>query len=133
LTYERDFLVELARLEASLSRPRVVAASHRLLVQVLEERIEYTRERIFRLLGLTYRQDEIASLWNRIVSGRPSVKAAALEYLANLLSRTHAAPSSRSSSRRPGSGLAGPTSRPFLRGGLRLLRRPGTTGSPPAP
>jgi hypothetical protein len=54
---------------------------------VLEERIEYARERIFRLLGLTYRQDEIASLWNRIVAGTPSVKSAALEYLANLLSR----------------------------------------------
>jgi AAA family ATP:ADP antiporter len=89
LSYERESLFELARLEASLSRPRVVAESHRLLVQVLDERIEFTRERIFRLLGLTYRQDEIASLWNRIVSGRPSVKAAALEYLANLLSRTH--------------------------------------------
>jgi AAA family ATP:ADP antiporter len=89
LSHERDFLIELARLEASLTRPRVVVESHRLLVQVLDERIEYTRERIFRLLGLTYRQDEIASLWNRIVSSPPSVKAAALEYLANLLSRTH--------------------------------------------
>jgi len=89
LSYERNSLLELARLEAALSRPRVVAESHRLLVQVLDERIEYTRERIFRLLGLTYRQEEIASLWNRIVSGPPSVKAAALEYLANLLSRTH--------------------------------------------
>jgi AAA family ATP:ADP antiporter len=89
LSYERESLLDLARLEASLSRPRVVAESHRLLVQVLDERIEFTRERIFRLLGLTYRQDEIASLWNRVASGRPSVKAAALEYLANLLSRTH--------------------------------------------
>ncbi len=89
LTYERDLLLELARLERSLSRPRVVAESHRLLIKVLDERIEFTRERIFRLLGLTYRQDEVASLWNRIVSGRPAVKAAALEYLANLLSRTH--------------------------------------------
>ncbi len=89
LSHERDSLLELARLERSLSSPRVVAESHRLLVQVLDERIEYARERIFRLLGLTYRQDEIAGLWNRIVSGPPSVKAAALEYLANLLSRTH--------------------------------------------
>jgi AAA family ATP:ADP antiporter len=89
LSYERESLLDLARLEASLSRPRVVAESHRLLVQVLDERIEFTRERIFRLLGLTYRQDEIASLWNRVASGRPSVKAAALEYLANLLSRSH--------------------------------------------
>jgi AAA family ATP:ADP antiporter len=89
LTCERDSLLELARLEASISKHRVVAESHRLLIQVLNERIEYTRERMFRLLGLTYRQDEIASLWSRVVSGPPSVKAAALEYLANLLSRTH--------------------------------------------
>jgi AAA family ATP:ADP antiporter len=89
LSHERDSLLELARLEASLSKERAVAESHRLLVQVLDERIEYTRERIFRLLGLTYRQDEIAGLWTRIVSGTPSVKAAALEYLSNLLSRAH--------------------------------------------
>ena len=89
LTFERDSLVELARLQESISRRRVVAESHRLLIQVLDERIEFTRERIFRLAGLTYRQDEIASLWSRLVSGPPSVKATALEYLANLLSRTH--------------------------------------------
>jgi hypothetical protein len=89
LSYERDSLLELAELEAPLSRQQVVAESHRLLIQVLEERIEYTRERIFRLLGLTYRQDEMASLWSRLVSGPPSVKAAALEYLANLFSRAH--------------------------------------------
>lgn len=89
LGYERDALVELTRLEASLSISPVAAESHRLLLQVLDERIEYTRERIFRLLGLTYRQEEISSLWSRIVSGPPSLKATALEYLANLLSRKH--------------------------------------------
>jgi AAA family ATP:ADP antiporter len=89
LLHERDFLLELAELEISLSSTKTLVESHRLLIQVLNERIEYTRERIFRLLGLTYRQDEIASLWNRIVTGQPSVKAAALEYLANFLSRRH--------------------------------------------
>ncbi len=89
LSYERDSLLELTRLESSVSRAPVVAESHRLLVQVLDERIEYARERMFRLLGLTYRQDEIVSLWTRIVSGPPSVKSTALEYLANLLSRAH--------------------------------------------
>ncbi len=89
LSHERGSLLELFRLQTSLSRVAAEAASRRLLVQVLEERIEYTRERIFRLLGLTYRQDEISGLWNRMVSGSPSVKAAALEYLANLLTRAH--------------------------------------------
>jgi AAA family ATP:ADP antiporter len=89
LSHERESLVELARLEASIRRPGHLGSSHRLLLQVLEERIDYTRERIFRILGLTYRQDEIAGLWNRIASGPPSVKATTLEYLGNLLSRTH--------------------------------------------
>jgi AAA family ATP:ADP antiporter len=89
LTHERDSLLVLSRLEMSLSRETSDAASRRLLVQVLEERVEYTRERIFRILGLTYRQDEISGLWNRLSSGTPTVKATALEYLANLLSRAH--------------------------------------------
>ncbi len=86
---ERSSLAELAELESSVGAPPVEFQSHRLLLQVLRERIDYTRERIFRLLGLTYRQDEIASLWTRIEGGSPSVKGEALEYLANLLSRAH--------------------------------------------
>ncbi len=89
LSYERESLLALSRLELSLSRIEPDAASPRLLRQALGERVDYTRERMFRLLGLTYRQDEISSLWNRLASGTPTVKATALEYLANLLSRTH--------------------------------------------
>jgi AAA family ATP:ADP antiporter len=89
LASEHRALAELTELEASVAAPPVEIASHRLLLQVLRERIDYARERIFRLLGLVYRQDEIASLWNRIEGGSPSVKGEALEYLANLFSRAH--------------------------------------------
>jgi AAA family ATP:ADP antiporter len=89
LSHEQDSLLLWSRFGASLSSSRSDAASRRLLIQVLEERVEYTRERIFHLLGLTYRQDEISGLWNRLSSGTPTVKATALEYLANLLSRAH--------------------------------------------
>ncbi|HEY7817232.1 MAG TPA: Npt1/Npt2 family nucleotide transporter, partial [Vicinamibacteria bacterium] len=78
LSHETGSLLNLSHLEASLSRSTSEAASRRLLIQVLEERIEYTRERIFRILGLTYRQDEISGLWNRLSSGTPTVKATAL-------------------------------------------------------
>jgi AAA family ATP:ADP antiporter len=91
LAHERDALVDLADLERTVASPAGGTGSHRLLLQALEERIDYTRERIFRLLGLTYRQDEIASLWTRISTGPPSVKATAIEYLAALLSRPHRA------------------------------------------
>jgi hypothetical protein len=89
LLLERSSLLELSRLSFEVARTPVLARSHRLLIQVLHERIEYTRERMFQLLGLLYRHEEIAGLWNRIASGPPSAKATALEYLANLLSRNH--------------------------------------------
>jgi AAA family ATP:ADP antiporter len=89
LLLERSSLLELSRLSFEVASTPVAARSHRLLIQVLNERVEYTRERMFQLLGLLYRPQEIAGLWNRIASGPPSVKATALEYLANLLSRNH--------------------------------------------
>jgi AAA family ATP:ADP antiporter len=89
LRFEADALAELTESASAVSRRETSTGGHRLLVKVLEERMEFTRERIFRLLGLVYAQSEIAALWIRVVSGRPPVRAAAFEYLANLLSRKH--------------------------------------------
>jgi ATP/ADP translocase/HEAT repeat protein len=91
LEHESRTLTELARLLASIQDSHPSSGGHRLLLEVLHERIEFTRERIFRLLGLVYDQSEIASLWNRIATGRPPMRAEALEYLSNLLSRRHRA------------------------------------------
>jgi ATP/ADP translocase len=57
-----------------------------LLARALEERLEMANERIFRLLGLKYPPTDIFNAWNRIAHGRPPVRAAALEFLGNLLS-----------------------------------------------
>jgi ATP/ADP translocase len=86
---ERSLLLDHSRILAALLRSPRRDESYRLLVSVLEERIEYTRERIFRLLGLLYPQREILGVWSRIAYAEPSVRATALEYLANLLSRKH--------------------------------------------
>jgi HEAT repeat protein len=68
----------------------VDSEAHGLLVRALEERCEFARERIFRLLGMIYTSDEMHRAWDRIVNGTPSVRGAALEYLSNVLSKTHA-------------------------------------------
>jgi len=60
--------------------------SHGLLVRVLEERMEFTRERIFRLWGLIHPPNEVFGAWDRIAKGQPAVRATALEYLHNVLS-----------------------------------------------
>jgi ATP/ADP translocase len=91
LAHERETLVEFSSLLAAIEGSKPSAGGHALLLEVLRERVEFTRERIFRLLGLVYDQTEIVSLWNRIASGRPPVRAEALEYLSNLLSRRHRA------------------------------------------
>jgi ATP/ADP translocase len=91
LDHERRTLLDLSSLLAAIEESKPSSGGHALLLEVLRERVEFTRERIYRLLGLVYDQTEIVSLWNRIASGRPPVRAEALEYLANLLSRHHRA------------------------------------------
>jgi len=60
--------------------------SHGLLVKILEERMEFTRVRIFRLWGLIHPPNEVFGAWDRIAKGQPAVRATALEYLHNVLS-----------------------------------------------
>ena len=60
-----------------------------LLKRALQERFEFTRDRIFRLLGLIYPAKDIYNSWNGVVNGRPPVRAGALEFLGNLLSQAH--------------------------------------------
>lgn len=64
-------------------------ASSALLVRALEERLELAQERVSRLLGLAYPPEDVFTAWNRLAHGRPSVRAAALEFLGNLLEADH--------------------------------------------
>ncbi len=88
---EASRLAALASLRSGITSVTAVLESHLLLIRVLDERLEFTRERIFRLLGLVYPPDAVFSAFDRIVNGRPAVRAAALEYLSNVLSKRHRA------------------------------------------
>jgi AAA family ATP:ADP antiporter len=79
---------DAARL-AAIRRSRLEDDSMALLRHALAERFDFTRDRIFRLLGLIYPKDDIYNAWNAVVNGRPPVRAAALEFLGNLLSTDH--------------------------------------------
>ncbi len=74
---------------AALGRANLEDDALTLLKRAVQERFEFTRDRIFRLLGLIYPAKDIYNAWNGVVNGRPPVRAAALEFLGNLLSQTH--------------------------------------------
>ncbi len=88
---EASQLAAVASLHSGIASIPPVLESHLLLLRILDERLEFTRERIFRLLGLIYPADAIFSAFNRIATGRPAVRASALEYLSNALSKRHRA------------------------------------------
>jgi AAA family ATP:ADP antiporter len=88
---EASQLAALTSLHSGVAGVPAVLESHSLLLRVLDERLEFTRERIFRLLGLVYPADAMFSAFNRIATSRPAVRASALEYLSNVLSKSHRA------------------------------------------
>jgi AAA family ATP:ADP antiporter len=74
---------------AAVRRSHLQDDSLSLLDRALAEHFDFTRDRIFRLLGLIYPPDDLYNSWNAVVNGRPPVRAAALEFLGNLLSPNH--------------------------------------------
>ncbi|MFZ0391082.1 MAG: HEAT repeat domain-containing protein, partial [Calditrichia bacterium] len=60
-------------------------AAARLLIKALDERLNYTLERIFRLLGLKYPAADIYNAFLRITSNNSDLRAHAIEMLDNLL------------------------------------------------
>jgi AAA family ATP:ADP antiporter len=58
-----------------------------LLVSTLEERLKFSLERLFRLLGLKYPQQQIYSAYLAVRRGQGEDSAAALEFLDNVLDR----------------------------------------------
>jgi ATP:ADP antiporter, AAA family len=89
LDHERGLVLDHSRSLTALKRSprgRDSDGSFELLISVLEERVEFARERIFRVLGLVYPQREMAGVWSRLAYAEPGVRATALEYLANVLS-----------------------------------------------
>lgn len=88
---EASQLAALASLRSGIESVAPVLESHALLLRVLDERLEFTRERMFRLLGLVYPADAIFSAFNRIATAQPAARASALEYLGNAVSKRHRA------------------------------------------
>jgi len=89
LNVEAETYSHFAAQVAALQRDRPEDDSVVLLERALIERFDFTRDRIFRLLGLVYPQEDIYNSWNAVANGRPAVRAAALEFLGNLLSKEH--------------------------------------------
>lgn len=59
--------------------------ARRLVIQVLQERLEASLERVFRLLGLIYSSRDIYNAYLGIVGRSPLSRANAIEYLDNVL------------------------------------------------
>ncbi len=64
------------------------APGGRLLIRSLEERLDQTQERIFRLLGLRYSPEEIYDAYRALRSPYADRRVAALEFLDNTLDRS---------------------------------------------
>jgi AAA family ATP:ADP antiporter len=77
-----------ASLAPFLKRRKLPTASG-LLARTLEERKEQTLERLFRLLGLRYRQSEVHAAYRALKRRRGEDRAAALDFLDNILERDH--------------------------------------------
>lgn len=61
------------------------SAARRLLIRAMEEKLDNSLERIFRLLGLIYPPRDIYNAYLGLVSARQDTRANALEFLDNLL------------------------------------------------
>lgn len=86
---DREILQEAKRYYAFLSSAQADSASEgpgrTLLVRTLEERLDQSLERLFRLLGLRYPPEEIYDAYQAVRSSRAQRRAAALEFLDNTL------------------------------------------------
>jgi AAA family ATP:ADP antiporter len=75
--------MQLAPLRVA-ARPRTAAA---LLARTLDARVQQSRERLFRLLGLRYSPNEIYNVYLALESGKPDRVTPAHDYLDGLLER----------------------------------------------
>ena len=75
----------LQMLEHHKERKEIPAG--KLLKKALEEKLDKNLERIFRLLGLRYPPKDIYNSYQRIISNKDRLRASAIEFLDNLLSK----------------------------------------------
>jgi ATP:ADP antiporter, AAA family len=85
-----DDTVELLYWRINLSRgattqPRRLTAGHSLIVLLLRDKERHAVERIFRLLGLAFRREDLRSIHRGLTNASPKVRAGSRELLENVL------------------------------------------------
>jgi hypothetical protein len=66
-------------------RPNLRTASHELLVELLRDKERLSTERLFRTLGLRYRDENVARIYHGLHSGNRSLKSSSRELLESAL------------------------------------------------
>jgi hypothetical protein len=66
-------------------QPRRLTPGHSLIVTLLRDKERHAVERIFRLLGLTFRREDLRSIHRGLANANPKVRAGSRELLENLL------------------------------------------------
>ena len=67
------------------AQPKRLTPGHSLIVMLLRDKERHTVERIFRLLGLAFRHENLRSIHRGLANANPKVRAGSRELLENLL------------------------------------------------
>jgi len=67
------------------AQPQRLTPGHSLIVMLLRDKERHAVERIFRLLGLTFRREDLRSMYRGLANANPKVRASSRELLENLL------------------------------------------------
>jgi HEAT repeat protein len=67
------------------ARPQRLTAGHSLIVLLLRDKERHAVERIFRLLGLAFRREDLRSIYRGLTNANPKVRAGSRELLENVL------------------------------------------------
>jgi HEAT repeat protein len=67
------------------AQPIRLTPGHSLIVMLLRDKERHAVERIFRLLGLTFRREDLRSMYRGLANANPKVRASSRELLENLL------------------------------------------------
>ncbi|MBD3170488.1 MAG: hypothetical protein GF307_13470, partial [candidate division Zixibacteria bacterium] len=85
LSYRDDASASKVEDSAGFFAPYGPEKAHLLLEKALKERLSFSLERVFRLLGLVYSSRDIFNAYNSINSDKKYLRANAVEFLDNLL------------------------------------------------
>jgi hypothetical protein len=67
------------------TQPKRLTPGHSLIIMLLRDKERHALERIFRLLGLAFRHEDLRSIYRGLANANPRARASSLELLENLL------------------------------------------------